>query len=121
MQYSEFCDIDYREEYNVVVVTWKKYCCNEDYREAMYYALQFIERYGCCYVSENKGDFPSTPEDTEWLVKFFLPRAIRGGCNCIYHLVDRDKHSKKELSAKLPKSSELLQFKVIYELEEILE
>lgn len=29
---SEFCNVSYNEQYNVVFVEWKKFCCFDDYR-----------------------------------------------------------------------------------------
>ena len=33
MYQSEYCEVSYNTEYNVVFVKWKKFCCKEDYRK----------------------------------------------------------------------------------------
>ncbi len=42
MYLSEYCDVKYEENYNVVFVKWKKFCCREDYRKPLEYALAFF-------------------------------------------------------------------------------
>ena len=45
MYISEYCEVDYEEKYNVVLVKWKKFCCNQDYRKTLEYALDIIREY----------------------------------------------------------------------------
>ena len=45
MYLSEYCDVDYNETYNVVFVKWKKFCCKDDYRKPLEYALEIIKKY----------------------------------------------------------------------------
>ena len=47
MYISEFCDVKYEENHNVVFVKWKKFCCREDYRKPLEYALEIIDKYKC--------------------------------------------------------------------------
>lgn len=39
MYLSEFCDVKYEEKHNVAFVEWKKFCCQDDYRRPLEYAL----------------------------------------------------------------------------------
>lgn len=51
MYLSEYCDVHYEENYNVVFVKWKKFCCKDDYRNPLEYALKLIKASsGCCTV-----------------------------------------------------------------------
>ncbi len=45
MYLSEFCDVRYEEKHNVVLVEWKKFCCYEDYRKPLEYALDVIKKH----------------------------------------------------------------------------
>ena len=45
MYQSEYCEVSYNTEYNVVFVKWKKFCCKEDYRKPLEYALKIIKEY----------------------------------------------------------------------------
>ena len=42
---SEFCDVFYVEEKNVVLVHWEKYCELEEYRKPLECALKVIEKF----------------------------------------------------------------------------
>ena len=42
MYKSEFCEVQYEENYNVVFVKWKKFCSHENYREPLMLALEII-------------------------------------------------------------------------------
>ena len=53
MYRSDYCEVNYEEKYNVVFVKWKKFCCNQDYREPLEYALDIIKQHeNCNYVAE---------------------------------------------------------------------
>lgn len=39
MYISEFCEVHYEENYNVVFVKWKKFCSFESYREPLTQSL----------------------------------------------------------------------------------
>jgi len=43
------------------------------------------------------------------------------GCECIYFIIDKNNSLKEELEGQESDSSDLMQFKYIYEIEEILE
>ena len=42
MYKSEYCNVNYNENYNVVFVKRKKYCVGDDYRTPLNYALDVI-------------------------------------------------------------------------------
>ncbi len=120
MYLSEYCDVRYVEDYNVVFVVWKKFCCKEDYRTPLVYALQVIKQYKCDYVADTRSGFENIPEDTEWVADYFMPKAAEYGCKCIYFIIDEENSLKEELEGQEADSGRLLQFKYIYKLEEIL-
>lgn len=43
MYSSEYCDVKYEENYNVVFVKWKKFCSYDDYRKPLEYALEMTD------------------------------------------------------------------------------
>ena len=86
---SEFCDVKYEEKHNVVFVEWKKFCCREDYRKPLEYALDIIKNHkGCNYVADTRNGFENIPEDTEWVAQCFMPKAKEYGCKIIYFIID---------------------------------
>jgi len=120
MYLSEFCDVRYEEKYNVVLVDWKKFCSYEDYRKPLEYALDVIKNHdGCNYVADTRNGFENIPEDTKWVADYFMPKAAEYGCKVIYFIIDKGNSLKEELEGQESDSSDLMQFKYIYKLEEI--
>lgn len=119
MYQSEYCEVSYNTEYNVVFVKWKKFCCKEDYRKPLEYALKIIKEYKCNYVADTRSGFENIPEDTKWVADYFMPTAVQYGCKCIYFIINKDNLLKEELEGQEADSGNLIQFKYIYGLEEI--
>lgn len=71
MYLSEYCDVKYDKKYNVVFVTWKKFCCKDDYRKPLEYILEIIKQYKCDYVADTRNDFENIPADTKWVADFY--------------------------------------------------
>lgn len=121
MYSSEYCDVEYAGKYNVVLVKWKKFCCNDDYRKPLEYALEIIKEYQCNYVADTRSGFENIPEDTRWVAEYFMSQAALYGCKCIYFIIDTDNSLKDELAGQEADSSEIMKFKYIYKLEDVLE
>ncbi len=119
MYSSEYCDVKYEENYNVVFVKWKKFCSYDDYRKPLEYALKIIKQYQCNYVADTRSGFENVPEDTKWVADYFMPQAAMYGCGCIFFIIDKDNSLKEELEGQESDSSDLMQFKYIYKLEEV--
>ena len=120
MYRSDYCEVNYEEKQNVVLVKWKKFCCNQDYREPLEYALDIIKQYeNCDYVADTRSGFENIPEDTQWVADYFMPKAVEYGCKCIYFIIDQNNSLKEELEGQEKDSSDKIKFKYIYSLEEI--
>ncbi len=119
MYLSEYCDVKYREEYNLVLVKWKKFCCKDDYRKPLEYALEIIKKYKCSYVADTRTGFENIPEDTEWVADYFIPKAVEYGCRCIYFIIDESNSLREELETQESNSNSIIKFKYIYSIEEI--
>lgn len=120
MYQSEYCEVFYNAEYKVVFVKWKKFCCKEDYRKPLEYALEIIKEYKCNYVADTRTGFENIPEDTKWVADYFMPKAVEYGCRCIHFIIDKNNSLKEELEGQEADSGNLIQFRYIYGLEEIL-
>lgn len=117
---SEFCEVAYKPDYNVVFVKWKKFCCNEDYRAPLEYALNIIKEHeNCDYVADTRSGFENIPEDTQWVADYFMPKAVEYGCKCIYFIIDENNSLKEELEGQASDSSEIIAFQYIYSLDEV--
>ncbi len=117
---SEFCEVKYEPNYNVVFVKWKKFCCNDDYRAPLEYALDIIKQHeNCNYVADTRSGFENIPEDTQWVADYFMPTAVEYGCKCIYFIIDENNSLKEELEGQASDSSDIITFKYIYSLDEV--
>ena len=120
MYISDYCEVNYEEKYNVVFVKWKKFCCNQDYRKPLEYALDIIRQHeNCDYVADTRSGFENIPEDTQWVAEYFMPMAVEYGCKCIYFIIDKRNSLKEELEGQENDSSDKIEFRYIYSLEEV--
>lgn len=119
MYLSEYCDVNYNETYNIVFIKWKKFCCMEDYRKPLEFALDIIKQYKCDYVADTRDGFENIPEDTKWVADYFMPKAAEYGCRCIYFIIDENNTLKDELEGQQKDSQSLMQFKYIYDICEV--
>lgn len=119
MYSSEYCDVVYEEKYNVAFVKWKKFCCKDNYRNPLKYALEIIRDHKCNYAADTRTGFENIAEDTKWVADYFMPKAAEYGCKCIYFIIDKNNSLKEELDGQEADSSDLMQFKYIYGLEEL--
>ena len=117
---SEFCDVFYVEEKNVVLVHWKKYCELEEYRKPLECALKVISEHPSCnYVADTRNGFEDNPLDTKWVAEYFMPKAKEYGCKIIYFIIDKSNSLKEELEGQEKESSNLLEFRYIYEIDDV--
>lgn len=118
---SDTCDVYYLSEKNLVLVHWKKYCELETYRTPLNHALRVIrEHKGCNYVADTRDGFEDNPIDTKWVADYFMPHAKEYGCRIIYFIIDKDNTLKDELEGQERDSSSLLEFRYIYDLDDII-
>ncbi len=116
---SQYCDVAYNDEYNVVFVKWKSYCHHEDYRAPLEYALEVMRTHHCDYAADTRTGFENHPDDTRWVAEYFFPEAVKAGCACIYFIIDRENSLKDELEGQENSSGSELAFRYIYSLDEI--
>ena len=117
---SDYSDVYYVAEKNVVLVHWKKYCELEEYRAPLEAALKVIREHdGCDYVADTRDGFEDNPLDTKWVAEYFMPHAREYGCRIIYFIIDKDNSLKEELKGQEKDSSSLLEFRYIYGLDDI--
>ena len=117
---SEYCDVFYVKEKNVVLVHWKKYCELDQYRAPLENALKVIREHpGCNYVADTRDGFEDNPLDTKWVAEYFMPKAKEYGCRTIYFIIDTDNSLKEELEGQEKDSADLLEFRYVFSLEEI--
>jgi prophage antirepressor-like protein len=105
---TEFSDVTYLNDLNVVFVTWKKFCQKDDYRTPLLYALEIMRNHkDCHYVADTRDGFENEPDDTKWLFDVFLPEAAKTDCKKIFFIVDETNALKSELEGQ---ATELTRF-----------
>ena len=98
MYRSEFSDVTYLEDLNVVFLKWKKFCRQDDYRKPLLYALDIMKNHlDCHFVADTRDGFENEQDDTQWLHDVFLPQSASTTCKAIFFIIDNDHTLKKEL------------------------
>ena len=116
---SKYGNVIYYEDKNIVLVIWNSYCELTDYRKILLNALKVIKEHKCNYVVDTRCGFVDNPLDTLWVKDYFMVKTKEYGCKIIYFIIDKDNSLKKELEEQEKDSNKLLEFKYIYDLDEI--
>ena len=120
MYRSEFCDIDYNKELNIVLTTWKKFCCKDDYRNPLLYSLEIMqENNDCQYVADTRTGFENDPADTQWLLDVFLLQAAKTSCKMIFFIIDKDNKLKDELESQSAELKKLFEVHYCFSFDEV--
>jgi isopenicillin N synthase-like dioxygenase len=98
MYESEFCKVEYLQNINAVLCTWKKYCEFNDYREPLQYGLKLINQNNATtWITDTSNGFESTTEDNQWLAIKFSPQAIDSTCKKVIFIIKNDSPLKNEI------------------------
>lgn len=101
MYNSEYCDVRYNSELNIVFVKWKKFCRQEDYRKPLLYAIDIMKNHkGCHYVADTRDGFENEEPDTQWVFDVFLPQTALTTCKAIFFIIGQDNLLKEELEGQ---------------------
>ncbi len=121
---SEFCNVNYLPDINVVFVEWKEFCCDKDYREPLLHAIDIMKTHANChYVADTRNGFENEEADTQWVFNEFIPLAASAGCKYIFFIIQPDNRLKEELegqSVELKKHFEVIACYGLDEVKEIL-
>ena len=120
MYCSEYCDVDYNGELNIVLVKWKKFCRGDDYRLPLLHALEIMKRHhGCHYVADTRSGFENESADTRWLLEEFLPRVAATTCKVIFFIIGRENSLKEELEGQATELGRLFAVHYCFDLDEV--
>ena len=87
---SEFCEVNYLEKENVVFLVWKKFCCKDDYRNPIMYALKLLnEHKGSNFICDARNGFEDEKDDVEWGFNVFLPSLAKTSCKKIVFIMEK--------------------------------
>lgn len=63
---SEFSNVRYMPEDNIVFLTWKKFCCYDNYRNPTTFALELLRKYpNSNFVVDARNGFEDIKEDVD--------------------------------------------------------
>ena len=117
---TEFCKIEYIEDLDAVLCSWKKYCSNDDYRNPLKYGLELInQKNATTWITDTTNGFEGTQEDSQWLATEFSPQAINSTCKTIVFIIKEDSplRNKIELHSQILK--QFFEVKLVDRLEDI--
>lgn len=85
---SAFCNVTYIEKDKVVLLTWKKFCCFDDYRKPTMFASHLLKEHdGSNFVIDARNGFEDEKEDVAWGFHTLLPDMATSSCQtCIFIL-----------------------------------
>ena len=95
---SEYCNVRYVEEDRVVLLTWKRFCCLEDYRKPTTFALELMQqKAGSNFVVDARNGFEDVAEDVEWGFNYLLPEMAKTDCKYVVFILDEINEIEEEM------------------------
>ncbi|MGL5353744.1 MAG: hypothetical protein ACRDA5_10555 [Clostridium sp.] len=86
---TEFCIVDYIEKENVVLLTWKKRCSSNNYRNPVNYALKLLEsNKDSNFIVDARNGFEDEKEDVEWCISEFIPNLSQTDCKEVIFIMN---------------------------------
>lgn len=120
MYVSEFSDVTYLEDLNVVFVKWKKFCRQDDYRNPLLYAFDIMRNHNDChYVADTRDGFENEQSDTQWLFDVFFPETACTTCKAFFFIIDDDDKLKEELEGQSVELRKMFGVHYCFELDEV--
>jgi hypothetical protein len=85
---SGFCNVKYVAEDNLVLLTWKKFCCFGNYRTPTMFAAELLKEHPKSnYVVDARNGFEDEKADVEWGFSVLLPFMSESDCKiCVFIL-----------------------------------
>ncbi len=95
---SEFSNVKYISEDNIVFLTWKKFCCYDDYRKPAIFALELLKKYpNSNFVVDARNGFEDVKEDVEWGFSVLLPAMSNTDCKNIVFIMNEVNEIEEEM------------------------
>lgn len=95
---NEFCNVRYILEDNAVLLTWKKFCCYDDYRKPSSFSVELMGKYpGCILIVDARNGFEDEKEDVEWGFSTLLPSMAQTTCKMICFIMNEVNDIENEM------------------------
>lgn len=95
---SEFCHVAHIAKDNVVVLTWKKRACFEDYRTPTSFSAELLKQYsGSNFIVDARNGFEDEKEDVEWGFTQWLPAMAKTECKYVIFIMSKTLDIEEEM------------------------
>jgi hypothetical protein len=85
-------------EDNIVLLTWKKLCCYDDYRNPTTFALELLNKYSNSnFVVDARNGFEDENDDVEWGFSVLLPAMSRTDCKIVMFIMNEVNEIEEEM------------------------
>ena len=95
---SEFSNVKYMAEDNIVLLTWKKFCCYNDYRNPTLFALDLLKKHSNSnFVVDARNGFEDEKDDVEWGFSVLLPAMSNTDCRIVVFIMNEVNEIEEEM------------------------
>jgi len=95
---SEFSNVKYMAEDNIVLLTWKKFCCYDDYRNPTTFALELLKKNpNSNFVVDARNGFEDEKGDIEWGFSVLLPAMSNTDCKNVVFIMNKSNEIEEEM------------------------
>lgn len=95
---SEFCNVKFIDKDNVVLLTWKKFACGDDYRKPTTFACELLkENIGSKFVVDARNGFEDDKADVEWGFSVLLPSMAQTTCKVVSLIMNEVNEIEEEM------------------------
>lgn len=87
---SEFSNVKLIEKDSVVIITWKKFCCYDEYRKPTLFALALLTNHNNCnLIIDARNGFEDDKADVEWAFSTLLPTMSKTDCKTVVFIMNK--------------------------------
>jgi hypothetical protein len=95
---SEYCNVKYIKKDHIIFLTWKKFCCFDDYRKPALFALDLLQQYpGSNFIVDARNGFEDAKEDVEWGFNVLLPNMSKTDCKYVIFIMNEVNEIEEEM------------------------
>lgn len=95
---SEFSNVKYIKEDNIILLTWKKACCYYDYRKPTWFACELLKEYdNSNYIVDARNGFEDEKDDVTWGFSVLLPAMSKTDCKTVVFIMNEVNEIEDEM------------------------
>lgn len=95
---SEYCNVRYMENDNVVFLTWKKFASRDDYRRPALFALDLLKQYPHSnFIVDARNGFEDDQADVKWGFSELIPGMAQTDCQYVIFIMQKVNSIQEEM------------------------